>query len=172
MRTADLRNELIRKQISRKKGEAVLVERQNIQCAVDKKIAVLVEQRKTALKKAKFPVAGLSIGDEGDVVFNGVPFSQASTAEQIKVGVALAASSNPKLKLAFVRDGSLLDAKSMTALAEISAQHGLQVLIERVDDKTAGAVEIVDGATAGATEEVEEEPVVKGGPKSLKGDLF
>jgi hypothetical protein len=45
-------------------------------------------------------------------------------------------------------------------------------LIERVDDKTAGAVEIVDGATAGATEEVEEEPVVKGGPKSLKGDLF
>ena len=172
MRTADLRNELIRKQISRKKGEAVLVERQGIQCAVDKKIAVLVEQRKTALKKAKFPVAGLSIGDEGDVVFNGVPFSQASTAEQIKVGVALAASSNPKLKLAFVRDGSLLDAKSMTALAEISAQHGLQVLIERVDDKTAGAVEIVDGATAGATEEVEEEPVAKGGPKSLKGDLF
>ena len=172
MRTAEMRNDLIRKQIRRKNGEAMWAETQDLARAANKQIGDLAEKRQQALKMAKFPVDGLSISDEGEVVFKDVPFSQASTAEQIKVGVALAAASNPKLKLAFVRDGSLLDAKSMKALAEISAQHGLQVLIERVDDKTPGAVEIVDGATVGATEDTEEEPVTRKSSKSAKGDLF
>jgi DNA repair exonuclease SbcCD ATPase subunit len=172
MRTAELKNELIRKQAQRKRGEALLTAKQDLQRTAEKKLEHLAEQRQNALQNAKFPVDGLSISDEGEVVFKGVPFSQASTAEQIKVGVALAAASNPKLKLAFVRDGSLLDSKSMTALAEISAQHGLQVLIERVDDKTPGAVEIVDGATVGATADTEEEPVAKKATKAAKGDLF
>ena len=172
MRTAKARNDAIRQQTRRKKGEALLAEALDLARAADKQIGHLAEQRQHALQMAKFPVEGLSISDEGEVIFNGVPFSQASTAEQIKVGVALAAAANPKLKLAFVRDGSLLDAKSMKALAEISAQHGLQVLIERVDDKTAGAIEIVDGSTVGAVEEADEEPAAKKTTKSAKGDLF
>jgi hypothetical protein len=173
MRTAKMRNDLIAKQIRRKKGEAMWAETQDLARAANKQISDLAEQRQQALKMAKFPVDGLSISDEGEVVLNGVPFSQASTAEQIKVGIALAAAGNPKLKLAFVRDGSLLDAKSMNALAEISAQHGLQVLIERVDDKTAGAIEIVDGATTGATEEPDDEPVSdKKSGKGTKGEMF
>ena len=128
-------------------------------------LADLARQREQALAAVKYPVEGMSITD-GAVTINGVPFSQASTAEQIRVGIALAAAANPQLKLAFVRDGSLLDARSMAEIAKIAEQHGMQVLIERVDDKSPTAIQIVDGSTAGAEVIDEPEEQVAPAPRS------
>jgi len=105
------------------------------------------QARLDALKAAKFPVEGLSLTEDGKVAFDDLPFSQAGTAEQIKVGIGLAVMANPTLRLAFIRDGSLLDNNSMRMLAEMAEAYDLQVLIERVDDKSPAAIEIVDGST-------------------------
>lgn len=103
--------------------------------------------RADALAKAKFPVDGLGFTDEG-VTYNGVPFSQASSAEQIRVSLAMAMSLNPKLRVVRIMDGSLLDSDSMALIAEMAAEKDYQVWIERVEDGNAAAVLIEDGAVA------------------------
>jgi len=110
-----------------------------------------VDARKAAaLAAAKFPVEGLSIADEL-VTFNGIPLEQASSAEQLRVGLAMGSALNPKLRVVLVRDGSLLDSDGMRLVAEWAEKEGMQVLMERVANDGEGAgVVIEDGEVAGA----------------------
>lgn len=90
------------------------------------------EAKRTAIAAAKLPVEGIGFGD-GIITLNGVPFNQASDAEQLRTSIALAMAANPKLKVLRVRDGSLLDEDSMQILAEMAEANDYQVWIERVD---------------------------------------
>ncbi len=97
-----------------------------------------------AISRAKMPVPGLSLG-EGRVIFNGVPFEQASSAEQLRVSVAVAIASNPKLRVIRIQDGSLLDDTSMQLLADMARENDMQVWIERVDASGQVGIVIEDG---------------------------
>lgn len=90
------------------------------------------DAEKTALLgAAKFPVDGLSV--DGDVVkFNGIPYAQASSAEKLRVAVAMGIAMNPKLKVLLIRDASLLDEKSMAMIGEMATAADAQLWIERV----------------------------------------
>lgn len=110
-----------------------------------KKLAALDEQKATALGSASFPVPGLGFDEQG-VTFQGVPFSQASSAEQIRVSVAMAMAMNPKLRVLRIKDGSLLDADAMEALRAQVAENDFQLWLEVVTTSTeGGAVIIEDG---------------------------
>ena len=100
-----------------------------------------------ALAAAQFPVDGLGF-DEGGVTYQGVPFAQASSAEQIRVSVAMAMAMNPKLRVLRIKDGSLLDGDAMEALREQVAANDFQLWIERVGNADEGAVIIDDGEVA------------------------
>lgn len=105
-----------------------------------------IDRKKTELLAAqKFPVAGLSVHDEMGVTFDGVPFEQASTAQQMRVSVAIAAALNPKLRVMLVRDGSLLDDQSLQLLGELAVEHNLQCFVERVGKGAECSVIISDG---------------------------
>lgn len=108
----------------------------------------LVKQRADALQNAQFPFKALSISPEGAVLLNGVPLRQASQAQRIRVGVALAVVANPKIRVAFIREGSLLDKKSLEMLAELAKAHNLQVFVELVESANPAAIHIVNGAVA------------------------
>lgn len=96
------------------------------------------------LAAAKFPIPGMSV--EGDqVLIAGVPFSQASTAEQIRAGLAMAGAMNPKLRLVLIRDGSLLDAESMQLVEDYAASNDLDVWIETISSDSPNAIVIEDG---------------------------
>jgi hypothetical protein len=97
------------------------------------------------LAAAKFPVDGLSF-DETGVTFGGLPFEQASSAEQLRISVAIGIALNPKLKVLLIRDGSLLDADSLKLVAEMAADSDAQVWVERVDDTRKVGVVIEDGS--------------------------
>lgn len=107
-------------------------------------IAGIDAQKARRLQAAKFPVPGLAFDDAG-VTVNGIPFQQASAAEQVRVSVAMGLALNPKLKVLLVRDGSLLDAKSMELIAAMAAEHGGQLWIERVSTGAECTVVIEDG---------------------------
>jgi hypothetical protein len=92
----------------------------------------------------------LGIAD-GAVTFQEVPLSQASQAEQLRVGMALALAGKPEIPVALIRDGSHLDDESLALLADYAQEAGAQVWIERVGSHDAGAVVIEDGMV---TEEV------------------
>lgn len=115
--------------------------------ALTAKITDLDKTRATALAKAEFPVEGLGFDDNG-VTYQGVPFSQASSAEQIRVSLAMAMALNPKLRVIRILDGSLLDADNMALITEMAAAADFQVWVERIEDFTAAAVVIEDGAVA------------------------
>lgn len=110
-------------------------------------IADLDQTKAKALAKAEFPVVGLGFDDNG-VTYQGVPFSQASSAEQIRVSLAMAMALNPKLRVIRILDGSLLDADSMALITEMASANDYQLWVERIEDYSEAAVVIVDGAVA------------------------
>lgn len=110
-------------------------------------IEAIDKQKADALTGATFPVDGLGFDDNG-VTYQGVPFSQASSAEQIRVSLAMAMSLNPQLRVIRIVDGSLLDAENMALIAEMAAAQDYQVWVERVADGSGVGVVIEDGAVA------------------------
>jgi hypothetical protein len=106
--------------------------------------------KRMAIERAKLPVDGLGFGD-GEILLNGVPFNQASDAEQLRASVAIAMAANSKLRVIRVRDGSLLDSKSMALLADLADANDCQVWVETVASGRPAAIVIEDGAVAHAT---------------------
>lgn len=101
-----------------------------------------------AVKSAKLPVDGIEFAEDC-ILMNGVPFDQASDAEQLRASIAIAMAMNPKLKVIRVRDGSLLDEDAMKLLAEIADANDYQVWIERVDSSGTVGFVIEDGHLKG-----------------------
>ncbi len=96
------------------------------------------------LTEAKWPVEGLGFDDTG-VTLNGFSFSEASSAEQLRVSVAMGFAMNPTLRTMLVRDGSLLDADSLALVAQLAEDNDGQVFVERVGDGAECSVVIEDG---------------------------
>lgn len=117
----------------------------------DSEIEKLDDLKTNLLKSAKFPVEGLTVEDSG-VMFNGVPFLQSSSAEQLRVSLAMGLAMNPKLKVMLIRDGSLLDSKSLAIVAEMAKTADAQVWIERVGEGSECSVIIEDGHVKGTAQ--------------------
>lgn len=111
--------------------------------------AMDAEKRRKTMD-AKYPIEGLQFDSVGGVMFNNIPFAQASTAEQIRVSVAIGLALNPKLRVLLIRDGSLLDDDSMKVIAEMAKAADAQIWMERVETDAATSVVIEDGAVAEA----------------------
>jgi hypothetical protein len=112
-------------------------------------MAARTNAKQTAIAAAKMPIDGLSFGD-GEVVYNDLPFSQASAAEQLRISVAVAMAANPKLRVLRIEDGSLLDANSMKILGEMATAADYQIWIERVDESGKVGVVMEEGEVKGA----------------------
>ncbi len=102
-------------------------------------------EKVAALRDVKLPLPELGISDE-DVTYRGVPFGDVSASERIKIGLAVGAAMNPALRVAIIRDGSLLDDESMAMVEAFAEEHDLQVWVELVGDDAAGAWVIEDGS--------------------------
>ena len=123
--------------------EAVHKESEALTAAMEERTATKAD----AIARAAMPVPGLAFGD-GQVTLNGLPFEQASSAEQLRVSFAMAVASNPKIRVVLIRDGSLLDDASLALVAQMADAHDMQVWIERVDTSGHVGVLIEDGAVA------------------------
>lgn len=108
------------------------------------KLAAIDKQKADGLAAAKFPIDGLGF-DEGGVTYNGVPFKQASSAEQLRVSLAMAIALNPKLRVIRIADGSLLDSDNLALVESIARENDFQVWIEMVGDGEGRGIIIEDG---------------------------
>lgn len=107
-------------------------------------INALDKEKADGLAAATFPIDGLEFDTDG-VTYRGVPFSQASAAEQIRVSLAMAMALNPKLRVIRILDGSLLDADNLALVADMATAQDYQVWIERVTDGSGVGIVIEDG---------------------------
>lgn len=112
--------------------------------ALTSRLDQMDRERDEALASAEFPVPGLSV-DESGVTYNGVPYGQASSAERLKVAMAIAMASNPVIRVIHIKDGSLLDDDSLKVIDDMLREHDFQAFIERVGTGDDGAVIIEDG---------------------------
>lgn len=145
MKTIDAVNGKVRANEEKAKLEAQLADAkkkaQEFSVTIDK----IDAEKQAALSAAKFPVSGLGFDDKG-LTFNSLPFTQASSAEQLKVSMAMALAMNPTIKLCLIRDGSLLDNDSLAVIQKMADEAGAQVLIEMVSNGEGVGVVIEDGA--------------------------
>jgi len=133
------------RQASRALEEAETAEREAL--AMTQAIDDCDRAKAAAIAAAKLPVKGLSFGAEG-VTFRGVPFEQCSSAEQLKVSVALGLALNPEIRILLIRDGSLLDEQSMATIAKLAERARAQVWVERVGAGEEVAIVISHGVVA------------------------
>lgn len=97
------------------------------------------------LRAATFPVKGLAFADDG-LTFDGLPFDQASYAQQLRVAVAMGLALNPALKVLLIKHGNALDKASLQLLGELATEAGAQVWVEKVAETADGvSVFISDG---------------------------
>jgi hypothetical protein len=106
-------------------------------------------QKQAAIAGAAFPVPGIGFGQAG-VTLNDLPLEQASSAEQLRVSVAMGLALNPKLKVLLLRDGSLLDERSLALVAGMAEAASAQVWIEMVSTAGGAGIVIEDGLVEGA----------------------
>lgn len=104
-------------------------------------------ERAKVIAAAPFPIQGLALTDAG-VTYNGVPFDQASSAEQLRVSAAIGMAMNDALRVMFIRDGSLLDEQSLAMLETLAEENDYQVILETVDTSGNVGVYIEDGRVA------------------------
>lgn len=108
------------------------------------KIEKIEAAKRAMLAKAKFPIPGMSI-DGDDIFINGVPFSQASTAEMIRVGLEISSSLNPELRVIFCREGGLLDPQTMQMIADWADLNDMQIWLEVVSGGEGSGLIIENG---------------------------
>ncbi|QPZ39730.1 AAA family ATPase [Paramicrobacterium chengjingii] len=137
-------NRRVREQAQRRTVTAELAARRERSAQLTIELQKIEKRKADGLAKAEFPVDGLSFDTDG-VTFNGIAFSQASAAEQLRVSVALAMAANPKLRVLRILDGSLLDSDSLKIIGELAAENQYQVWIEVVDETGNVGVVIEDG---------------------------
>lgn len=101
------------------------------------------------LKDAAFPVDGLGFIEDG-VTFNGLPFDQIADSEKLRISVAMGMAMNPKLRVMFVHEGSLLDDDSLQALYGLIRDGDFQLWIERVGGDGSSGILIEDGTVKSA----------------------
>lgn len=111
------------------------------------KLADIDKQKADAMAAAKFPVSGLAFDADG-ITMDGIPFEQCSSAEQLRVSVAMGLAMNPKLKILLIKDGSLLDDDNLRMVAEMAAEADAQVWVERVGKGKECSVIIEDGVVS------------------------
>jgi len=104
-----------------------------------------------AIATAKLPVEGLGFGADM-ITLNGVPFDQASDAEQLRASCAIAMAGRGKLSVILVRDGSLLDENGWKLLNEMADANDCQVWAEAVDSTGKVGIVMEDGHVASTPE--------------------
>lgn len=112
--------------------------------AITNCLTAIDAERLARIGAVKFPVPGLGL-DENGVTFEGLPFNQASSSTRTLVSMSIAIAKNPKLRVALVRDGSLIGTDKLNLIADIAESTDSQVWIEMMaeapNDRTSVFIE-------------------------------
>lgn len=124
-------NRKVRENAGRSKLETELDDERKKSATLTELINELDASKQKTQAETEWPVADLGYDDDG-VTLLGRPFEQASATEQREAAFGIVAALNPTLKFAMIKDGGLLDDKSLADFSRIAAERGFQLFVERV----------------------------------------
>lgn len=115
---------------------------------LSEQIEELETAKSEALQKAKMPIPGLGVDDNGvtytDTQYGTRPLSQVNKSKRIEIGTAIHMAMNPTLKVMFV-DGNSFDEETEKAIETAVKDADYQLFEEVVDDTTETGIMLVDG---------------------------
>ncbi len=99
------------------------------------KLGELEKEKKDAILNSKLPFKNIEFDDDAGILIDTIPFSQKSSAEQLRISTRLGMEMHPDLRILFIEGGSLLDEESFKVIKEMAFRHNYQVLVESVGEK-------------------------------------
>ncbi|MBP2656236.1 MAG: family ATPase [Firmicutes bacterium] len=112
--------------------------------ALTAKLQKIKDYKSEIIKNTKFPVQGLDFAN-GGVIYNGHPFSQASGAQKMRVGLGIGMAANPELRVVMIDGYESLDSDQRRIVEEMAAEHDFQVWTTSVDSSGKVGIYIEDG---------------------------
>lgn len=104
----------------------------------------ILDYKTEIIKNTKFPVPGLDF-EHGAVTYNGIPFSQASGAQKMRVGMGVGMAANPELRVVMIDGYESLDSTQRRIVEEMATEHDFQVWTTSVSDDGKVGIYIEDG---------------------------
>jgi len=100
-----------------------------------KKITDIDKQKTEALSKAKMPIPGLEIYEDG-LGINGIPFAQIAESDQLKaaIGISMGIEPQPQIKVLIIENGRDLDNDSWVEVRKMAKENGYQIWTQYVDE--------------------------------------
>jgi len=138
-------------------GEVAVKEAQAVE--LGKRLAAITNERLDRIAKSKWPVRGMGWDLKRNLLtYQGIPLAQASSAEEarmsVAVSIALDRRQHPagpdgkepeRLKVALLRQASMLDADNRGIILEMLEEAGYQALIEVAGHDAEASVVVEDG---------------------------
>lgn len=144
LKNLEASNAKVRAKVQRRALTGIVSEQTRMSDQLTQNIEDIDKTKTRMIADAKFPLPELSFNGT-EIVYNGIPFAQSSDGEKLRVSVAVGMALNPKLRVIFVRDGSLLDEAGLKTIADLAAANDYQVWLEDARSTDPSAIEIVDG---------------------------
>jgi len=108
------------------------------------KLEAIKAYKDELMGQVKFPIEGLGFAN-GGVIYQNLPFAQASEAQRLQVSCAIAMAKNTGLKVIRFNNGSLLDSKHMAIIEKMAKERDYQVWVELVNESGKVGIVIEDG---------------------------
>ncbi len=142
-------NRLIRQKQERQESERVLRCLQATADGLTEKIAAIDQEKSEILTQAKFPYPDLSIQESNgsySVTYRGIPLTDCSSSEKLRISMALARSLNPTVRVLLVREGSLLDEEARATMEKWAQENRVQIWLElSTADRESGGFILEEG---------------------------
>ena len=110
-------------------------------------IDALQARKVDSIAQAQMPVDGLTFDDDG-LLYDGIPFSRASSAEKILVSAAILIHLKPELRSIIVRNGNDLDTAHLEKLRAMAEENDFQIFVEIVAESGEFEYTFTDGIIA------------------------
>ena len=137
-------NRMIREKQTCNKLIGDILELQKQTSEATMQIEAIDAEKTSVIENANMPVPGLGF-DETGVTFEGLPLSQRSDGEKIRISIGIGMAINPTLKTLWITDASLLDDDSIAEVSKMAEEHGYQLFLEKVDSSGKMGIYIEDG---------------------------
>ena len=124
--------------------------------ALTKEIEYIRAERLALLKDADFPLEGLSVNDDSELVYNGQPWDCMSGSQQLIVSCAIASRINPTCRFVLMDKLEQLDLKTLAEFDAWLKTQDLQCIATRVSTGGECTLVIEDGEV----KEGEKKPVL------------
>jgi DNA repair exonuclease SbcCD ATPase subunit len=108
------------------------------------KLEEIKQYKQDLVNNAKFPIQGLDFGG-GGVLYQGLPFEQASGTAKLQVSMAIGMALNPNLRIMQIDEANSIDSEHMRLIEQMAADNDFQIWMTVTDESGQVGVYIEDG---------------------------